>query len=328
MTWIKQNYDRFLVAVFGVALLACAALLLLSARSFNSIFAGLKDQIPQKTTIKAPDMDIVLTEEQKLAKPDLWGARMLNNRRLPLFDSVPYISKFDPDASGAAREQLIDPIQNDQMIHPPIPNTWLLDNKQDLLSPDVLSQDTDGDGFTTLDEWLGKTDPNDKNSHPPYWTKLFLKRLVRIPFRLVFDARNGNTLQINTLDLNEPTQFLKVGDQVKGTKFKVAKFEEKHALRDGINKDVSEVTLVNMDTGEPIVLPKQEEVDSPTTYAVLTYLWTGKDFAVKKNQEFTLAPLEAVKYKCVDLSDTDVTVLKEDENKQLHLKMLPPPPPR
>jgi hypothetical protein len=58
---------------------------------------------------------------------------------------------------------------------------------------------------------------------------------------------------------------------------------------------------------------------------VLDYLWTGKDFAVKKNQEFTLKPEDNVKYKCTDLSDTDVTVLKEDENKLLHIKMLPPP---
>ena len=97
-------------------------------------------------------------------------------------------------------------------------------------------------------------------------------------------------------------------------------------MRDGINKDVSEVTLANVDTGETVVLPKQEEVDSPTTYAVLEYLWTGKNFAVKKNAEFTLKPEDNVKYKVVDLSDTDVTVLKEDENKQIHVKLLPPPP--
>ena len=112
-----------------------------------------------------------------------------------------------------------------------------------------------------------------------------------------------------------------MGDMVKGTKFKVTKFEEKSKMDDGINRDVSEVTLVNVETGEPIVLPKQEEVDSPTTYAVLTYLWTGKPFAVKKNQEFTLKPEDNVKYKCVDLSDTEVKVIKEDENKELHIRM-------
>jgi hypothetical protein len=297
---------------------------LLDARNFNAVFASLKDQVVHKTAIPAVDQAAVIDQESKLATPDQWSARIVNNRRLPVFVSPPYISKINPDITGPGREVLIDPVQDTLMLHPPVPNTWLLANNQDLLSPDVLTQDTDGDGFSTLDEWEWKTDPNNKDSHPPYWSKLFLKRFVRIPFRLRFDARNGDVLQINTLDLDAPTQFLKVGDQVKGTKFKVTKFEQKFAQRDGINKDVSEVTLVNTDTNEPIILPKQEEVDSPTTYAVLTYLWTGKDFAVKRNQEFTLKPLDNVKYKCVELSDTDVTVLKEDENKLLHIKMLPP----
>jgi hypothetical protein len=327
MKWIKENYDRFFVALFATILLACAAVLFWDAHNFNSAFASLKDQIPRKTNIPPLGQDAVVEEETKLAKPDEWEPRTENNRRLPVFVSVPYISKINAEVTGPGREQLIDPIQDTLMLHPPVPNTWLLDNKQDLLSPDVLTQDTDGDGFTTLDEWEWKTDPNNKDSHPPYWSKLFLKRFVRIPFRLRFDARNGDVLQINTLDLDAPTQFLKVGDQVKGTKFKITKFEPKFAMRDGIKKDVSEVTLVNTDTGEPIVLPKQQEVDSPTTYAVLDYLWTGKEFAVKKNEEFTLKPVDNVKYKCVDLTDTDVTVLKEDDKKLLHIKMLPPAKP-
>lgn len=323
MTWIKQHYDQFLLIIFSAILLACSGWLFWQARNFAAVFASLKDVPAQRTSIRPPELEVIQQEQEKLAKPDLWEARIVSGRRLPLFVSVPYISKTTTDDNGTQHEELIDPVADHDMIHPPIPNSWLLENKQDLLAPDVLTQDTDGDGFTNLDEYLGKTDPNNKDSHPPYWTKLFLKRFQRIPFRLVFDARNGNTLLVNTLDLDEPTQFLKVGDMVKGTKFKVAKFEEKHAMDGGINRDVSEVTLLNTETNESVVLPKQKEVDSPTTYAVLTYLWTGKDFAVKKNQEFTLKPQDNVKYKCVDLSDTDVVVLKEDENKTLHIKMLP-----
>ena len=123
-------------------------------------------------------------EKGKLAKPDQWQPRTVNGHRLPVFVSPPYISKTDADG----KEELVDPVQDTLMLHPPVPNTWLLANNQDLLSPDVLTQDTDGDGFSTLDEWEWKTDPNNKDSHPPYWSKLFLKRFVRIPFRLRFDA--------------------------------------------------------------------------------------------------------------------------------------------
>ena len=149
-----------------------------------------------------------------------------------------------------------------------------------------------------------------------------LTKFVRIPFRLRYDAGTG-PFQINTVDLDQPTQFLKIGDMVKGTKFKLTKFEPKRGMEDGINKDLSEVTLTNVETSETIVLPKQKEVDSPTTYAVLTYLWTGKPFAVKKNGEFMLAPEDkpgsTVKYKCVEISDTEAKIIKEDDNTALRV---------
>ncbi len=188
----------------------------------------------------------------------------------------------------------------------------------------MLTQDSDGDGFTTLDEFLGNTDPQDKNAHPPYYTKLVLNSFKRIPFRLRFDAKNGETIQINIIDVQDaPTWFGKVGGVITLTKpnYKVVKFEQKSIKDSGMTKDVSEVTVQNMETNETIVLPKAQEVDSPTTYAVLNYVWTGKPFAVKKNQEFTLKPEDNVKYKVLDLNDTEVHILKEDDKKDLTIKM-------
>ncbi len=312
MKWIKQNYDRFVLALLSAGLLACAALLFNNVRSYNLVFDGLKGEVTQNRTLPVNvNPKDVATEQKNLDNPDGWAVRLVNGRRLPVFVSVPYIAKGDV---------LIDPYTDDPkgMLHPPVPNAWLIEHGQDMLAQNVLDQDSDGDGFTTLDEFNAKTDPADAKSHPPYWTKLVLTRFVRIPFRLRYDAGAG-PFQINTLDLDSPTQFLKIGDLVKGTKFKVVKFEVKHAVVDGINKDVSEITLVNTETNEPIILPKQTDVDSPTTYAVLTYLWTGKPFAVKKNQEFTLKPEDNVKYRCVELSDVDVKVVKEDDNRELHI---------
>ena len=320
MTWVKQNYDRFLLAVLAAAVLACAGLLFNNARNYNAVFASLKDQVPRSNKFQVVEQDRVTNEQQKLANPDIWPPRIVDNRRLPVFDSVPYITDG---------KLLIDPLSttDNTPLHAPVPNKWLMDHGQDLLSPDVLTQDADGDGFNTLDEWMGKTDPQDKNSHPPYWTKLVLTKFVRIPFRLRFDAKNGDSIQINTVDVEgAPTLFLKVGQMVTGTKYKITKFEAKTGKVDGITKDVSEVTVQNVESGENIVLPKGQEVDSPTTYAVLNYLWTGKPFAVKKNQEFTLKPEDNVKYKCVDLNDMEVHILKEDDKQDLHIKMATPAP--
>ena len=324
MKWITQNYDRFILALVAAALLACAGFLFNNVRSYNDVFSELKGQVTQNRSlpINVSPKDIV-AQQKALDSPDLWEARLTNGRRLPLFVSVPYIAKTTVDpVTQTPKSEIIDPYATDPsgMIHPPVPNAWLLEHNLDMLAQNVLQQDNDNDGFTNLDEWVGKTDPNDPKSHPPYWTKLVLSKFVRIPFRLRFDAGTG-PFQINTLDLDAPTQFLKVGDMVKGTKFKIVKYTPKTAIIDRINKDVSELTLVNTETNEPIVLPKQQDVDSPTTYAVLSYLWTGRQFAVLKNQEFTLKPEDNVKYKCVELSDTDVKIIKEDDNKELHIRM-------
>ncbi len=316
MTWVKQNYDRFLLALLAAVLLGCAGLLFNNVRNFNSVFASLKEQVAHSNKFQTVNQEDVANEQAALAKPATWEPRFVDGQRLPVFVSPPYISDG---------EKLVGLTDNTSVqLHPPIPNKWLIDHNQDMLSPNVLDQDSDGDGFTTLDEFNGNTDPQDKNSHPPYYTKLVLTKFVRIPFRLRFDAKNGDTIQINIIDMDEaPTWFGKVGGVITITKpnFKVIKFEQKSKKDGGMTRDVSEVTVQNMETNETIVLPKAQEVDSPTTYAVLNYLWTGKPFAVKKNQEFTLEPEKNVKYKCLDLNDTEVHIVKEDDKKDLHIKM-------
>ncbi len=66
-----------------------------------------------------------------------------------------------------------------------------------------------------------------KTSHPDYLSKLKLKSFSEEPFRLMFSSWVGDTFAINTIDLKEPTQFLKIGDTIAGTRFKIVKFERK-----------------------------------------------------------------------------------------------------
>ena len=128
-----------------------------------------------------------------------------------------------------------------------------------------------------------------------------------------------------------PTWFGKVNGIITLTKppFKVVKFVAKNKMDNGLNRDVSEVTVENTETHEQIVLPKQQEVNSPTSYAVLDYKWTGKPFAVKKNQDFTLKPEDTpqntVKYKALDFDETSVTILKENDNQKIVVKRAEPP---
>ena len=142
--------------------------------------------------------------------------------------------------------------------------------------PTYSSRTQDGDGFTNLDEWQGGTDPTSKDSHPDYLTKLHLVSATEEPFRFLFASWVGDTFGLNTIDQSEPTQFLKVGDVIRGTDFKIVKFTEKHERNQyGTNVDVSELLLKHQDTHAQVTLVKEKIATSPQSVATFVYSWSG-----------------------------------------------------
>jgi hypothetical protein len=121
----------------------------------------------------------------------------------------------------------------------------------------------------------------------------------------------GDTFGINTIDLKQPTEFLKVGDTVKGTRFKIAKFQEKYNKNKyGTNVDVSELTLEQMETHEQLTLVKEKVAMSPESVATFVYLWGGRqEFQVRKDQEFSLKPQEQIKYKLIDVGPAKAVIV-------------------
>jgi hypothetical protein len=196
-------------------------------------------------------------------------------------------------------------------VHPPVPNEWLEQFGLPIADADVLDQDPDNDGFNNLDEWAGNSNPADPNSHPQYYTKLKLKSATEEPFRLVFSSWVGDTFAINTVDMKQPTQFVKVGDSIKGTRFKAAKFVEKYQPNKyGTNIDVSELTLEQEETHQQLTLIKEKVAMSPESVATFIYTWGARqEFQVRKDQEFSLKPQEQIKYKLIDVGQTKAMIV-------------------
>ncbi len=130
-----------------------------------------------------------------------------------------------------------------------------------------------------------------------------MKSFAQEPFRLVFASWVDDTFALNTSDLKAPTQFLKIGDSIRRTKFKIVKFTEKHDTNKyGTRVDVSELTLENRETHEQISLVKEKIMISPESVANFVYEWgERREFAVKKDQEFSLKPEEQIRYKLIDV---------------------------
>jgi hypothetical protein len=313
MDWIRAHYDR-------VALIAAAAFLLLcfvsawrKSAQFQTEFAVAQRASPPKkasTPTKAVELE---TAQQKLNHPPRWT---FSGRS----------GLFVPEKHFVGTNGQLATLETTE-VHSPVPNNWLEQFGLPLTEGDVLDQDPDGDGFTNLDEWQNHSDPIDKNSHPDYVTKLKLKSATEEPFRLMFSSWVGDSYAINTIDLKQPTQFLKKGDTIRGTRFKIVKFTEKYQPNKyGTDVDLSELTLEHEETKHQLILTKEKVATSPESVATFIYSWSERrEFQVRKDQEFSLNPEEQTKYKLIDVQPAKAVIVNTQKpNEPIEIGLLTP----
>ena len=308
MDWIKKNYDRFVLLLLAVALLASSGWLIWSAKSFPECFAPLLTPVTHGKKVTNLETAAIERAKGSITTPAAWGTHPGS-----LLVSRKYFVKRDESGQAV----LVDPFDNaSNSLHPPIPNAWFREHglADRILDTDVLDQDPDKDGFSNLDEYLGKTDPLDPNSHPPYLTKLRLKQFKKNPFRLKFEAYDGEgSFQINTVDVRQPTQFVKLGETIPGTKFTAKKFEKKSVFnpRTQLETDISELTIKHNESGLEVVLILGQVTDSPDQYARFAFLWDHTEFTVKKGDKFSLKPEPNIVYKLIDIRDEEAVITNE-----------------
>jgi hypothetical protein len=297
MDWLKQHYDRVILAVMGLAIIVCAALITIYALGFNDTFTTRNSSKKPSTEVPSPGTALVIERLQSIDSPKDW-----KTHEGSLFVSEPYISR-----DGGPP---INPLQGgSDALFPPITNEWIKQYGLDFSAGNLRNEDPDNDKFSNLEEFLGKTDPTDPKSMSPFYTKLRLVEYIRVPFRLKLSGSpEAGTYAINTLDLKGPTQFLKIGEKIEGTVYKLVSFAPKTMDKDGLTVDVSELTIENQETGQKIVLVNDKPVNDPTVYADLINLWDGTRLKVKKLESFSFKPEATVKYKLIDISDNEAVI--------------------
>lgn len=313
MEWIKKHYDRVILAVLGLLVIAGAALIILNTLSFNEIFEERNSRKPPSKEYDKPNVELIRTEIASVTDPSQWAPGEGS-----LFVSKPYVLQDG---------ELINPLApGSKPLHPPVPNEWLLKYDLDYALGDVLQRDPDGDKFSTLEEFTAGTDPTTEGSQPPYITKLRLKEFIQIPFRLKFSGSpdSGETFTINTRDLQGATKFVKLGDMIEGSDYKVTSYEPKTRDKNGFQLDVSELTIENQATAEKILLVYDEEINYPTGFALFSYLWDGSEFKVKRNEMFSVPPEPDVKYKLIDISETEAVIQRAPSGEEIKVPALQP----
>jgi hypothetical protein len=299
--WLKANYELAVLAAAAVLLLISALAIWWSAIQFNNrLIAPLA--VRPKTASQPPVAVELDRAAEQLEKPLQWKG----SARSGLF--VPEKHFIGGDGLPATLR--------DTQVHPPVPNEWFEKYSLAIEDADSLEQDPEKDGFTNLDEWQGNTDPTNAESHPDYTTKLHLVSATEEPFAYIFASRTKDKFGINSVNESEPTQFLKVGDVIRGTDFKIVKFtEKKERNKYGMKADVSELLLEHQQSHAQVTLVKGQVATSPQSVATFVYTWGGrKEFEVRKDQEFPLATAEGNRtYKLIDVRP-DKAVIVDTQN--------------
>ncbi len=207
----------------------------------------------------------------------------------PLFTSRNYYRK---------NKVLLDPLEGNTMMYPPVPNQWLLEHELDYTDPNILSEDPSGDGFSNLEKWQGNDpynnpgssslDPNDPLSRPLLWTKLrcyknnFNKKRYHFYFlglepdssEIVFlfeveeEGTNGIIQGKNTM--RTKIRHLKLGETIKDIPLKVIDFKENNTIKKEILYDISSVKLINTQTKEEWIIIKKSRLQPlPTIIEIL-----------------------------------------------------------
>ena len=343
MDWIKKNPAQLTLAIVAILALTATILLWTNVSAFDSKFEATRTTSGSNAPVEKLNTEALDAAGKAMETPVKWEEPAKGAGKL-------FVSKLYVLHDGKLEQSF------GKMFHPPVPNDWLNKYGLNVLSASVLNEDPDGDGFTTLDEFMGldglshldmngepvmgadgqplpadSTDPTKADSHPPYHTKLELVRIVYVAFRLQlmsydFDPKNPakTTVAINTIDRGRRTQFLEIGQDIAGTNFKVESFQQKEVPgADGTTRDASEVTVTNKETGEKVVIPLKQIVDSPDSYGIFRYKWVKPgiketpNFPKRRGETFTLPPETDKTYKLIEIKGRDAIIELPDGTKKI-----------
>lgn len=332
MAWIKTHPHLIVLILVALAVLGGSAFVWKSAQDFDQKFEVVRQTPTKGTKVPVQDPKPLQAAAEEFQKPAAWTVPAAYHS---LFVSTTLMVEHSPDG-----DKLVEPktgsVVSDSLTGKPIPNQWFYDHNLSPFKKSVGLLDIDGDGFLNDDEFRAGTDPENKESHPPYITKLFFVKYIKIPFYFTFKSVNGDPkkpetleFQINTTAMGRRSEFLKLGELVPpDKKFKLDKFEAKTITTpSGTEVDVSELTLTNTETGVSIVLVLNKLTDSPDSIAQFQFLWPDpykpKPISQRKSKDFDLPPEKGVMYKVLDIDDTKAVIQLPSGEK---LEILPVPP--
>lgn len=312
MSWLSKNYEK---AALGGAVVVALGLGYLGWSKLSSVETDFPSDISggggNNTAVAGAELIPKTLQSMKL---DRTIHQALDGERpVDLFTGIPlFIKSSEPEKS-------VDLIK-DPPVHDPIPNTWWLENRIDLGFGDSPQRDPDSDGFSNVEEFKAKTDPNNNKSVPSLIAKLMFVKdesiwwVVRpgygsegkFPFTYL-DSKNQNN-KIPMGGMVAPNEIFYEKGPAAG-RFKLLGSETVKEMNKRIKLEM-EVTYVRIEdqrankkgTVYKIPAPLSEDLkmehrqwDRSAIFSLEALGQNGTEFKVEENTAFALPPNAAKK---------------------------------
>lgn len=338
MSWISENYEKAaLGGAAAIALgLAFAGWQKLSSveEDFSGSPAGRGSNDP--AIPGASDVNIAVSSFDLLRS---WGKGADGSRPVDLFTGVPlFVNKNDPNNP-------VDVVKG-EMVHPPIPNQWWIENRIDPGFGDSPQRDADEDGFSNIAEFEAETNPNDPREYPPIISKLSFVADEEIVWFLrpgfkgsdggfPFEYRDtaGRAAKVGAANPVQPGALFFEKGPIRN-RFKLLGSESVKQMNKRMNIEV-DVVMVKVEDQKPNKKGTVYEIPSSFrkaetrkfSYSDRTAVLSlealglyGQEFKVEENTSFSLPPGEEVKrFKLLEITPEKIVVETTDAKGSVQL---------
>lgn len=286
LSFIKQHYEKIILVVMLLGLLASAGLLVQKTNSGTDALRQSAGPVTPGPGQEFAPLDFAPFSNglRQIAQP--WQAPDRSNRmfvsELRVYDPkclkwIPWNATNCPFC-GAVQQGIGDEKDVDSDVDG-MPDVWEQKYGFDPYNRDDARLDRDADGFTNAEEYKAGTDPMDPKSSPPIFAKLRLRRIQTTQFQLRFLSvqKLSDTdlrFQLNTRSQTGMTYFKKLGDVVEG-----------YTLD---SYDKSTDTLVLKRGNSVKRLGRGRVVNDDQLIVWFVFLIDGREFSCRMGEVFTL----------------------------------------
>lgn len=305
--WITKYYHYLVLGGISLFCLILTLGILISAAAGQKIVEKYRCFVaPTKSesVLTDPSTPYISAVRQILDQPVQWQSKGQNL----------FVSEIILLARGELR-----PLK-DGPLHPPIPNSEALRTGWDeFRKMNFLDRDSDGDGFTNMEEWRNNADIMDPEMHPPFSDKLkMVGRLTRqrtLKFNVV--SAGDYFIHHSVRGQSQNVGVLKIGQSFDNGRFKVADFREAEG--------VPQLQIEDTRRGKAFWMTNKIPYEWPDLGARFRFELDpdGTTIDVEEGKAFSLTSRPKARYRLIEVKKGEANIVQINREKGENMIAIP-----